>query len=151
MDWKKLQKAEIFSDLNKEQIEAVIAISTVKDYVADDTVFEEGDEGKEIFVLIKGKVVIEMQMKLKSEKALVHTVAPDQVFGEFALMDGAPRSASALAVKDSQLLIIPIPAFTALMQKQAEIGFAVMRNFNRILCTRIRKTNRELKASLLWD
>jgi len=151
MDWKKLQKAEIFSGLSKEQIEAVIAISEVKDYAADDTVFEEGDEGKEIFVLVDGKVVIEIQMKLKTEKALVHTVAPDQVFGEFALMDGQPRSASAVAVKDSSLLIIPIPAFNTLMKKQSDIGFIVMHNFNRILCSRIRKTNRELKASLLWD
>jgi SulP family sulfate permease len=151
MGWEALQGAEIFEGLSRVELDGVDGISEIKDYPEGEPVFIEGDNGDEIYVLLKGKVVIEMQMKTKGEKALVHTVIENQVFGEFALIDGEPRSASATACKPSKLLVVPIADFNKLMEANPRIGYVVMRNFNRILCTRIRKTNRDLRASLMWQ
>ncbi len=151
MDLKCLETAEIFQGLKKAELEKVGSVAQIKEYPEGEEVFSEGEKGKDFYVLAKGKVVIEMQVKLKSEKAQIHTVKENQVFGEFALIDGEVRSASASVVKDSSVVVIPCAGFMKMLDDNPRIGYVVMHNFNRILCSRIRKTNRDLRASLMWE
>ena len=146
-----LKKAQIFETLSDDELKELSILAELRDYPDGETIFEEGDKSEDIFILIDGRVAIEIQMQVKSEKAAVHTVEPGQVFGEFALIDGEPRSASAETVKPSKLLVISIEKIKNLMDNNPKIGYKIMRNFNRILSARTKKTTKELRASLLWN
>lgn len=146
-----LKKNDIFKDLDETDMEKIFAVCRMKEIKEQEEIFQEGDTGRDLYILLKGRVNIEIQLKLKSEKATVHTVSEGEIFGEFALVDGEARSASATAVKDAGLIIIPREGLEGLIENNPRIGYIIMKNFSKILCGRIRKTTRELRASLMWD
>ncbi|HPG30092.1 MAG TPA: cyclic nucleotide-binding domain-containing protein [bacterium] len=151
MDINLIKKNEIFNLLTDEELKLIETICKTKKMDESESIFEEGDESDALYILMKGRVAIEIQLQMKSDKASVHTVEEGQVFGEFALIDKAPRSASAIAVKESTLLEISINDLNKLMDSNSNIGYKIMKNFNKILSTRIKKTTKELRASLLWN
>ncbi|MBN1897562.1 MAG: cyclic nucleotide-binding domain-containing protein [Spirochaetes bacterium] len=145
-----LKNTGIFTDLEKKELEMVSQLCQVKEFEENTEIFHEGDTGQELFILIEGRVVIEIHLKLKSEKAAVHTVDKGHVFGEVALVDGGPRSASATTVKPSRLLVLNKTDLDKLIETNPRIGYIILRNFSKILCGRIRKTTRELRSSLIF-
>lgn len=152
MDIKELLRdLELFSGLNKDELAIVAAICRTKEFEEQTEIFKEGDTDRDLYVLLEGKINIEIQLKLKSEKASVHTVSKGEVFGEFALVDGEVRSASATSVKKSKVIVVLKDDLDKTIEANPRIGYIIMKNFAKILCTRIRKTTRELKASLIWD
>jgi CRP/FNR family transcriptional regulator, cyclic AMP receptor protein len=80
-------------------------------------IMKEGDAGKNMYVLIKGKVAVSIQGKA------IERVGPGGVFGEMALVDQGTRAASATAATDCQLLTITRPDFLDLVKSKP--GFAV--------------------------
>lgn len=81
----------------------------------------------------------------------IHTILPGKLFGEFAFIDGEPRSASAVAIKPSTVFKIPRAALYNAFEEDKAMGYIVMRNLSRILARRIRQTAHELRASLMWE
>ena len=73
-------------------------------------IFEEGDPGDVMFVVIDGIV------EIKSKGATVNQVGADEILGELALIDNAPRSASAYALTDCKLAIVDRKRFESLIQ-----------------------------------
>ncbi len=83
-------------------------------------IFEEGDAGQEMFGVVQGKV----ELLLKSGRAL--TVGPDDIFGEMALVDGSPRSATAVAVEETTLAVIDRWRFLFLVGETPTFALQVM-------------------------
>ena len=146
-----LKNVDILADLTKDELDQLVKLARVREFSENTEIFHEGDPGSELFILLEGRVVIEIHLKLQSEKAAVHTVGEGQVFGEVALADGGARSATATAVKRSKLLSIARQDLESLIEKDPRIGYVIMRNFSRTLCSRIRKSTKELRASLMFD
>jgi CRP/FNR family transcriptional regulator, cyclic AMP receptor protein len=76
----------------------------------------------------------------KGEVSLKTVTRPNEFFGEMALIDGKPRSTSAIAVKESSLLVIDKPVFERLLQTNGAFALKVV----RALTERIRSTNEQL-------
>ncbi len=146
-----LEKAELFQGLTPDEIKNIAEMCQDKTFKKEEEVFVEGDSGSELYLLAEGKVRIAISLKQKEEKAAVHTVTEGQVFGEFSLIDGENRSASAICEKDSRMLVLTRDNLEKLFEQKPHIGYHIMRNFSRILSSRLRKTTRELRASLLWS
>ncbi|HON56570.1 MAG TPA: cyclic nucleotide-binding domain-containing protein [bacterium] len=146
-----LKKNQIFENLTDSELKLIENICKTQNIPENENIFEEGAPSDDIFILLKGKVAIEIQLQVKTDKAQVHTVEEGQVFGEFGLIDREARSASADTVKDSIVIRIPIDELTKLMDANPSIGYKIMKNFNKILASRIKKTTKELRASLLWN
>jgi CRP-like cAMP-binding protein len=83
-------------------------------------IFEEGDAGEEMFGVVAGKV----ELQLKSGRIL--TVLPDAIFGEMALVDSAPRSATAVAVEETTLAVIDRRRFLFLVGETPTFALQVM-------------------------
>ncbi|MBU1075944.1 MAG: cyclic nucleotide-binding domain-containing protein [Spirochaetes bacterium] len=145
-----LKNSELFSELNTDEISELNKICQIKEYDEQEEIFKEGDTSNELYILGEGRVLIEIQLKAESERASVHTVDEGQIFGEVALVDGNPRSAAAKSVKRSKLIVISKDDIDALMKKNPRMGYIIMRNFSQILCSRVRKSTSNLKASLMW-
>ena len=101
---------------------------------AGDTIFREGDEGRAMYVVIEGAV------RLSVTGRSLEKVGPGGVFGEMALIDAAPRSATAFAVTDCRLVAITRDRFTALIQQNPQFALEIM----RVMASRLRSMDRRL-------
>ena len=94
-------------------------------------IFAAGQEGDQMFIVRSGSV------DLKVGETLLETVGPGGVFGELALIDPAPRSATAVAGPGCSLVPVNEIQFHALVQKVPNLALEVM----KVMARRIRKTN----------
>jgi CRP/FNR family cyclic AMP-dependent transcriptional regulator len=87
---------------------------------AGSVLFHQGDTGEEMYGVVGG------QIELRADDRVVRTLGPDDVFGEMALVDSSPRSASAVAVTDSVLAVIDRHRFLFLVQETPMFALQVM-------------------------
>jgi CRP-like cAMP-binding protein len=95
-------------------------------------IFREGDEATELFVIKSGKVRIQLDNRTLTE------LGPDSIFGEMALIDNEPRSASAIAITDVELVPVGERQFLFLVSQTPYFALKVM----RVLAQRLRASNR---------
>jgi CRP/FNR family transcriptional regulator, cyclic AMP receptor protein len=98
---------------------------------AGDVIFREGDEAKELFVIKSGQVRIQIGNRTVTE------LGQDSIFGEMALIDSAPRSATAVALTDVTLVPVAEKQFLFLVTRTPHFALNVM----RVLARRLRTTN----------
>lgn len=104
-------------------------------YNAGKTIFNEGDIGRELFIIIKGEVEI---FRVVDEKKRTLAILKDgDIFGELAVIDKFPRSANAVAIKDTVVLAVNSQAFESVILTNQEFTKKII----RLLAARLRKTN----------
>jgi CRP/FNR family transcriptional regulator, cyclic AMP receptor protein len=99
---------------------------------AGSVIFREGDEAKELFVIKSGQVRIQIGNRTVTE------LSQDSIFGEMALIDSEPRSATAVAVTDVELVPVTEKQFLFLVSQTPHFALKVM----RVLAQRLRVTNK---------
>jgi len=92
----------LFESLTDEDLALLSQRLITKGYVAGDTVFNQGEDGSSLFIIEQGAV--EISYGEGKARVCLATLFPGQYFGELSLFDGAPRSATATAIKDSNLI-----------------------------------------------
>ena len=152
VDIETLQHISIFNDLAPDAMEKIAETAQILIYEADEDIFYEGDASRDLYVLMEGKFAIETNVpgRVKDNPKAFYTVKPGEIIGEFSFVDGAPRSASARAQRDSKLLKFNGKQLSELLDADPEVGYIVMRNIARVLCSRIRNTNLTLRNALVW-
>jgi CRP/FNR family cyclic AMP-dependent transcriptional regulator len=103
--------------------------ATVHEFKAGDVIFKEGDPGVEFFVIQSGKVDIQLGNRL------LGTLGDHDIFGEMALIDPAPRSATAIAKTDTKLVPVGEKQFLFLVSRTPHFALNVMRTLARRLRT----------------
>jgi len=114
-------------------------------YVAEQRIFTEGEIGVEMFIIQSGKVRISKRSK-DVETTLVVLEAGD-FFGEMAVIDKGPRSATATAVGDTTCVALDEDLFEQQMQNNARIVKKILKNMS----TRLREANRQIENLLIKD
>jgi CRP-like cAMP-binding protein len=142
--------APLFAGLDPEQLAALETLGEERRYVEGDTIFQEGKAGTHLYCVLDGRVEITLALDAAGEEAPVHTVLPGSIFGEFVLFTGAPRTATARAVRDTRILALPREGLGELFERDPRLGYLLMRNLCGILVGRINKTTKDLRASLTW-
>ena len=99
---------------------------------AGETIFKEGDKAEELFVIKSGQVGIRLGNRTLSE------LPANSIFGEMALIDEAPRSATAVAVTDVELVAVTEKQFLFLVSQTPFFALKVM----RVLARRLRATSK---------
>lgn len=130
----KLTRVALFSDLSPRELNVVGALIHEREMRAGEIVFDEGEEGQAIYIVLTGKVLICPQGKPESPIAQIDA---GQVFGELALIDGGPRSAQARAITDCELGVMFRGDFLNLMESHAliaaRISFQLARHYAGII------------------
>lgn len=116
-----------------------------KKYPPGAVIFREGDWGEEMFVLQSGKVKISRQVR-GVEKTLA-TVGKGDFFGEMAILNDKPRSATAETIVECEMLVIDRQTFETLLRANVEIAI----RFIRRLAERLRETTDQLEALMIKD
>jgi CRP/FNR family transcriptional regulator, cyclic AMP receptor protein len=87
---------------------------------AGDVIFEEGDTGTEMYGVVSGRV------ELRGGGRVLRTLEVDDVFGEMAIVDSSPRSATAVAVVDTELAVVNRHRFLFLVHETPTFALQVM-------------------------
>jgi glutaminase len=112
-------------------------------YKSGETIINIGDEAREMFFLARGSVSVFVPQVGGARRRLA-TFSSGMVFGEMALIDGAPRSALIVADTDVVCDILTLENFDRLGVTHPVIKIKLLKNLNLSLCHRLRKANREL-------
>jgi CRP-like cAMP-binding protein len=96
---------------------------------AGSVIFSEGDSGAEMFGIVEGEV------ELRGTSGLIGRLGPQEVFGEMALVDDSPRSATAVATADTTLAVVDRRRFLFLVQETPMFALEVM----SVMADRIRQ------------
>ena len=151
-----LKQSDIFYQFTQTQLELVANLSTEKIFHAGETIFEENNSSKELYVIVQGEINILVDPGLvgnkgKSEKIVIATLRRGQSFGEIALVDEGLRSATAEARdKDTRLLVIPRDKLIMLCDTYPQLGYRLMYNLAADLAMKIRNTDLRIREKVLY-
>lgn len=116
-----------------------------RDYAAGTVLFEEGDIGREMYVIQSGEV--EICRRVKDENRLLAVLPAGEFFGEMSIVNNRPRSATAIVRRQSRLLVIDEHTFEAMIRSKAEIAVRMIKT----LSSRLERANQQIELLLLKD
>jgi CRP/FNR family transcriptional regulator, cyclic AMP receptor protein len=135
-----LRSVHLFSSLKDNEIETISRILYVNTYRRGQLIFQEGDEGNALFIVLSGKVKICLYDEDGREYVL-DEVGKDGFFGELALIDELPRSANVITMEACDLLIIRRNDFTKLLMENPSISINIL----KVLAGRLRAADTRIK------
>jgi CRP-like cAMP-binding protein len=127
-----LKSVDLFRALAGEELAQIAEIAEEQPFAAGEQVFAEGEPGDALYLVVEGAVKVH-----RGQRQLAHLGVRD-VFGEMAVLDSEPRSASVTAVKDAVLLKIARDDFRDILQERPEIGMGIV----KVLSRRLRDASR---------
>jgi CRP/FNR family cyclic AMP-dependent transcriptional regulator len=140
-----LSQVYLFRELTPGEMERLLSISKEKKVKKNEVIFREGDIGDAFYLIVTGGIRISTFVPGVGEEALT-ILREGEYFGEMALIDDAPRSASAIANDDTMLLYIGKDDFRNLLERQTDIAYKLLWIFTKTLSARLRKTDEQLKS-----
>ena len=144
----KIRNLMIFAGLSDDELGIIAEQLELEIFAKDDIVFSEGDSGSKFYIVDEGMVSISLNIEGIGSEELIYLERP-AIFGEMALIDAAPRSASAICRKPTKLLSLNKVSFEKLLEENTELGNKLMIAFIRTFCSRIRKSNEKLRNYFL--
>ncbi len=138
-----LSRTKLFGSLKVGALELIARAAVEESYPAGTKVFEHGDPGDRLYLILEGKVRISREVPGMGEEALA-VLGPGDVFGEMALLDEAPRSADAWVHERCRLLAIPKDRFDDLLFVNKDLAYEVLWSVVRLLAGRLRETTNKL-------
>jgi len=135
-----LRPLSMFAELSDGELRSLALLFVQNLYRAGDLIFAKGESGDEAFIILRGKISIQ----LESGSPAVDQLGDGKIFGELAFLDGMPRTAFAVASQPSILLVIKRTAFADLVRREPHLGMVVMRNLARDLALKLRRVNNTL-------
>ncbi len=143
-----LKKVPIFADLSNGELKKLEKHMIRRKFMTNEYIFREMEPGAGMYIVMSGNVKIQIETENKQIKDLALLIEGD-FFGEMALLDESPRSASALAFSDKvELLSFFRGDLLKVMQEQPEIACKILWNIGGVISARLRKTNEQIS---LWE
>lgn len=134
-----LKKISLFSDLTEAQLHALSKELSRVQFKKGDAIFYEGDSGQTLYIVESGNIRIYVQCE-DGQETSVSVCTSGDIFGELAVIDGLPRSASAIAMEDSVVLGLNREQFREYTRRYPQMAF----NFLRALSVRVRSSTRQM-------
>lgn len=135
-----LKKVPLFSDVTTSDLKLLQKIGKVRKFAKGEVIFTEDTSGDCLYIVLSGRVKIYAQSGQK-KKTLAYLERGEH-FGEMALLDLEPRSASSEALDDCELLVIKKSDFRTLLAKDPGISLQIMRTLSH----RLRLANKEIES-----
>jgi signal transduction histidine kinase len=133
-----LESINLFRNLKPEELKALRAITKERKFSAEQVIFKEGDPGDGVYVVSDGAVEISGGANT-GEQRFFSRIHPGEVFGEMSVVEHRPRSASAVAVKDTTVYFIPRGEMLALIERSPGLALSLLQDISH----RLREFNRQ--------
>ena len=143
-----LESAELFRMLRPEELSALRQIVVEREYAVGQEIFREGDRGDGVYVVKEGLVEITGLLK-QDTRRVFSQIVPGGMFGEMAVLEHRPRSASATAAKPTTVYFIPRGEMLSLIERSPGLSLSLLqeishrlREFNRLFLTEVVQAER---------
>ncbi|MDK2125203.1 Crp/Fnr family transcriptional regulator [Parachitinimonas caeni] len=134
----KLDIAEALADLDKQEMNYFAGVIKAYQLPAGTVLFREGDPASYMGVVLDGRLTVSKRNDENTGKP-VYSMSVGKMFGEMAILDGEPRSATVTAATDSVIAILSRDAFQALCRDRPGIALKIMLRLGRLLSQRLRR------------
>ena len=130
----------LFEDLTDNDLDKVIEVIQQKEFSAGSEIFDETLPGRELYIILKGKIRI-VKITREGERQTLSVLKPGNFFGEISLLDGRKHSATAEAVEDATLLVITQQALALIEKNHPEVALKVIKNMALKISSILREMN----------
>lgn len=127
----------IFRDCNRKELETLQLYLHERHYLAGEIVFDEGEEGEGVYIVISGKFSASRKGMLKKKR--LGEIFPGECFGEIALLEASPRLATVVAEEPSVVLAMFRPELERLAESRPRLGCKVAFQVARLTSSRLRR------------
>src|SRR6266540_1439439 len=141
-----LRSVPLFSELTDQDIAGLARLATRRRYPKDTVVFFENEAGDFFFTIVLGRIKVTI-LGDDGREIILSILGPGDFFGEMALLDNEPRSATAIAVEDAELLSLHRTDFQNTIGDNPSISTALI----KILTARLRRANHQISTLALLD
>lgn len=145
---KKLTTLRIFNEMDDREIAEIMVRADFTEYSEGDIVFEEGQNDDSIYIIVEGNFEFFSISPKSKEKISFFFAGEGLIFGEMSFLDNQPRSASVLALQNTEVLILSRKNFNELLENKPGIAAKFMMGLSDILSRRLRAMNQRLKHSI---
>jgi len=136
----------IFSEIPMETVEKIEKIGTRKNFKKNDVILMEDEVGTALFVIVSGKVKV-ARTSTDGREVILSILSESDFFGEMAILDGQTRSATVVAIEDTELFLIQRNDFINLLKEYPEIAISLLQELTK----RLRAADAKIKALSLKD
>jgi len=136
-----IKNVHLFSTLEDDELEVISRILYIKDYQKGHVVFQEGEGGDSLYVVLKGNVKVSLYDE-SGKEYILDIIGKGAFFGELSLIDELPRSANVVTIEDSEFLVIKRNDFIKLLMENPPITVSILRTLSR----RLRAADERIKG-----
>lgn len=141
-----LKKVPIFQDLGRREFNKIESILHRRNWNVDQAIINEGDPGLGMYIIVAGEVRI-TQIGEDGVQQQLATLTGGDFFGEQALLDESPRTASAFANEPCRIIGFFRPDLLELIESNPRSGLKIVMRLSQMISVRLRHTNRLLKEA----
>jgi len=135
-----IRKVPIFESLSKKEILAVEKLIHKRQYSINEDIFREKDPGGGMYIVMDGSVSIVKNQGGSTEKTLA-TLENGDFFGEIALLDESPRTATAISLEETSILGFYRTDLYELVERRPKLAIKIIVNLARVVSERLRYSN----------
>jgi len=133
-----------FEDLSKRELKKIERIVHRRTYTPGEEIFRENQPGAGMYIIKSGSVDVLMSLEGGGTRTLAHLEEGDFT-GEMTLLDEAPRSASAVACEETEIIGFFRPDLFGLLERDPRLGLKIVLRLSHMMAERLRYTNREVR------
>ncbi|HEV8440806.1 MAG TPA: SulP family inorganic anion transporter [Methylomirabilota bacterium] len=139
-----LQRVHALAGLTPAEQAALSEMLVRRSYAKGEVVFREGDPGRELFIITKGMASAKIRLGDDGGEHRLATFSAGTVFGEVALLDEQPRSATVEADEELVCHVLSVAAFETLARQDHATAIKLLTNLSRELSSRLRRANQTI-------
>ena len=141
-----LRKISLFSGLEPAVLQGIASLAVTKSYPKNAIIINEGDETNTLYMIISGKVKAYLSNE-DGKEVILNMMGPGEHFGELALLDPAPRSASIMTMQASKFSILSKDDFDQCLEQHPEMSKSIIAELTRT----VRRLTDNVRSLALMD
>ncbi len=136
----------LFSELSEFELDRVASFARIEQIATKTNVFYKGDQGNSMFIVISGRLKVQ-NVSEEGKTFILSFLEPNAAFGEIAVLDGKPRTATVMSVDASELLIIDRAPFLKFLENHPHVAIKLLGEF----CNMLRLTDEQLENMVFFN
>lgn len=140
-----MKELPVFESLNTGELVQIERVLHERQYGPGEVIFNEGEPGAGLYIIKRGEISI--RKKIEGGDTIQLAVIPERsFFGELALLDEMPRSASAHALVQSTLYGFSKPDLEHMLERNQRLGIKIIMNLSKLVSRRLVKANENIES-----
>lgn len=121
-----LKHVHLFSSIPDEHLKEIQKLTTIRSFKKNTFIVTQGDDSQSLYLVLSGHLKVIVNDEDSGKEIILKFLHHNDYFGELALFDSAPRSASVLTLEETQVVLLPAGHFMAYLNKHPQIALSIL-------------------------